>query len=174
MSEKENLSMTLISIEDAESLSNLIVSNQGYFNRYLPKTVAANLTIADSTHFIQKISEDSAAQKQFLYTIKNSTEIIGLVYLKNLNWETKQGEFAYALSQKHTDKGMISQAVKQLTAIAFKNLGLESLIIITHKTNTASIKVAEKCGFKYSATLKNEFTPANEEPLDMELYKLRK
>jgi ribosomal-protein-alanine N-acetyltransferase len=51
-------------------------------------------------------------------------------------------------------------------------LGLKRLQIIIHKTNTNSINVAERCGFKWQKTLKNEFSTSGKTPLDMELYEL--
>ena len=59
-----------------------------------------------------------------------------------------------------------------MTKFAFVELGLETLQIISHKTNLGSIKVAENNGFVWQRTLLNEFTPSNESPLDMELYEL--
>lgn len=168
------LHMALISTEDAESLHHLMVSNKAYFNRYLPKTVAANLTLEKSKVFIQKISEEIKTNKQFLYTLKLSNQVVGLVYLKNLDWNIKQGELAYGLAQRYTKNGFMSQSVKKIITIAFEKLELESLIIITHKTNIGSIRVARKCGFLHNTTLKNKFTPPGEQPLDMELYELRK
>ena len=69
-------------------------------------------------------------------------------------------------------KGYTSTTVTALTKHAFENLGLETLQIITHKDNLSSVKVAEKCAFKWTKTLVKEFTPTGEIPLDMELYEL--
>lgn len=55
---------------------------------------------------------------------------------------------------------------------AFKSLGLKTLRIVTHKSNIPSVRVAEKCVYKWIKTLKNEFTPVGEQPIDMELYEL--
>jgi len=174
MLKNSEINMALITLEDAKALNRLIISNIAYFQRYFPLTVASNLTLKDSIHFIETISEDIIQKKQLLYTIKIRSELIGLVYLKELDWETKQGEFAYCLAENFNGQGIISNAVKHLSFVAFNNLKLETLIIIAHKTNSGSIKVAEKCGFTHIKTLKKEFTPTGENPLDMELYELKK
>ena len=51
-------------------------------------------------------------------------------------------------------------------------LQLNTLQIIVHKDNIGSVKVAKNTNFKWIKTLKNEFTPNGEKPLDMELYEL--
>ena len=174
MSNTSEINIALITSEDAVALNHIMVSNKTYFERYMPQTVAKNLTLKGSHHFIANISEDARVKKQLLYTIKEQDELIGLVYIKELDWEKKQGEFAYCLAENFSGKGVISSAIKKLTAIAFEDLNLQNLIIIAHKENIGSIKVAEKCGFQHTKTLKNEFTPAGENPLDMELYELKR
>ena len=174
MSKVSEINIALITQDDVLPLNRLMVLNKDYFQRYLPKTIAANRTLGDSIRFIESIIEDYELKNQFLYTIKFRAELVGLIYLKELDWEKKQGEFAYCLAEDFIGKGIISSAVKQLSTIAFNELSLENLIIITHKTNVGSTKVAEKCGFQHTKTLTNEFTPTGESPLDMELYELRK
>jgi len=59
-----------------------------------------------------------------------------------------------------------------MTKFAFENLGLKVIQIISHKTNLKSIQVALNNGFVWQRTLKNEFTPTAEAPIDMEVYVL--
>ena len=64
----------------------------------------------------------------------------------------------------------MSKAIDKLSTYAFETLGLERLQIIAHKDNIPSVKVALNNNFEWQKTLKNEFTPTGEQPLDMELY----
>ncbi|MNT85361.1 hypothetical protein D3C72_2255210 [compost metagenome] len=66
----------------------------------------------------------------------------------------------------------MTKVVKEISNYAFNELTLKTLQIISHRTNFGSVKVAENSGFVWKRTLPNEFTPTNEEPLDMELYEL--
>ena len=91
-----------------------------------------------------------------------------------LDWNKKQGEFAYSISYTFKGKSLITKTVNALSKYAFENLGLETLQIIVHKENIPSVKVAENNNFIWKKTLKKEFTPPNEQPLDMELYELYK
>jgi ribosomal-protein-alanine N-acetyltransferase len=101
-------------------------------------------------------------------------ELAGLIYIKELDWDKKQGEFAYCIGYTFEGQSLISKAVNALSTYAFNDLGLETLQIISNKDNLGSVKVAVNNNFEWQKTLINEFTPAGEQPLDMELYELYK
>jgi ribosomal-protein-alanine N-acetyltransferase len=167
-------SIEKISENCATSVHRLMISNAERFKRYFPKTLELNLTVELSQLFVAKKNVEFINNEEFLFTIKeNKTKnVVGLVYIKELDWKKKQGEFAYCISFGHEGKGLISKAVEKLSNYAFVNLRLEVLQIIVHKDNFASVKVAEKSNFSWQRTLLKEYTPPNEFPLDMELYEL--
>lgn len=160
--------------KDAWAICDFIVSNQDRFKRYLPKTVAQNLTPDLSRLFVEKKVKEFSNKEELLFTLKKkeTNTLAGLIYLKNFDWDRKQGEFAYCIGYQFKGKNTISTAIKELVAYARKTLGLESFQIIAHKTNIASVKVAENSGFEWKKTLINGFTPTGGDPLDMELYEL--
>ena len=160
--------------EDAFNLNVLMVSNVEIFKKYFPKTLSNNLTVEASESYILDKIDEFQSKSGFTFAIKEkeTQNIIGLIIIKKLNWETKQAEFAYCIGSEYEGKGLASFAVKEISNYAFDILGLITLQIISHKTNLASLKVAKNCGFIWKRTLSNEFTPTNEAPLDMELYEL--
>lgn len=159
---------------DAWKICNLCVANADRFKHYFPKTLEKNLNPTLSQYFVDKKVKQFENKEEFLFTLKHSEarKLVGLIYIKELNWDKKQGEFAYCIDYNFEGKGLISESIKSLSKHAFKNIGLEILQIISHKTNTPSINVAEKNGFKWIKTLKEEYTPPGEKPLDMELFEL--
>ena len=163
-----------IQLQDAWSLCNFIVANEDRLKRYFPKTLEQNLTPDLSKFFVEKKVKQFGLKEEFLFTIKEneSGQLVGLVYIKELNWDKKQGEFAYCIGYPFEGKGITTKAIHTLSEYAFSNLSLVTLQIIVHKDNIASVKVAEKCGFTWKKTLKKEFTPPGENPLNMELYEL--
>ncbi|MBT8244435.1 MAG: GNAT family N-acetyltransferase [Winogradskyella sp.] len=159
---------------DAWEICDLCVANTDRFKRYFSKTLAQNLNPTLSQYFVDKKVKQFEDKVEFLFTLKQSKtrKLMGLIYIKELDWGKKQGEFAYCIDYNFEKKGLISKSIKVLSEYAFKNLGLETLQIISHKTNLRSIKIAEKNNFKWIKTLKGEYTPPNEQPLDMELFEL--
>ena len=162
--------------EEAPHLCTLMVSNSERFQRFFTKTLAQNLTIKDSKAFILRKQEETKLKTEFTYALreKETATIIGLIFLKKINWNKKQGELAYCIGLEFEGKGWMTKAVKEISKYAFKDLRLSTLQIIAHKSNKGSIRVAEKCGFIWEKTLLKEHTPPNEAPLDMELYILTK
>jgi len=168
----EQFQVFRIQPEDYWNICNMIVANEDRLQLYFPSTKAANLTPDLSKRFAQVKSKQFDENEEYLFTLKpeGSRRIIGLIYIKELNWDTKQGEFAYCIDYNYEGKGITSKVVNALSEYAFERLGLNTLQIITHKTNESSVKVAEKCNFTWIKTLKGSFTPPGKEALDMELY----
>jgi ribosomal-protein-alanine N-acetyltransferase len=171
---KEAFHIVPLKSEDALKLNGLMVSNAERFKKYFPKTLSSNLTFDATESYILDKIEEFQSKSGFTFAIKEKVNqnIIGLIIIKKLNWETKQAEFAYCIGFEFEGKGLTSFAVKEMSKFAFEDLGLKTLQIISHKTNLGSVKVAKNCGFVWQRTLLNEFTPTNEVPLDMELYEL--
>ncbi|MEO1012314.1 MAG: GNAT family N-acetyltransferase [Bacteroidota bacterium] len=161
-----------ISEKDAWKLCDFVVANETRLKRFFPKTLEANLTPDLSRYFTVKKTKQFLNREEFLFKLKHHElrTIIGLVYIKELDWDKKQGELAYCIGYQYEGKGWMTQSVRALRDHAITDLGLTSLQIIVHKTNMGSVKVAQKCGFTWQKTLKEAFTPPNENALDMELY----
>ena len=160
--------------KDAESLSEMMVSNSNRFKRYFPITLSKNLSLQDSERYIIEKKKENEAKSEFAFGIKESTttKIAGIIILKEINWNIKQGEFAYCIDADFENKGLMSKAILAISKHAFDVIGLKKLQIIVHKDNIGSLKVAQNCNFIWQKTLLNEYTPPNESPLDMELYEL--
>lgn len=161
---------------DAWKICNFMVANQDRFKRYFPKTLEQNLTPTLSQLFVDKKVTQFNNNQEFLFTLKHSEtrELAGIIYIKEVNHEIKQGEFAYCIGYNYKGKALISKVVKKLSQYAFTTLNLNTLQIIVYKQNIASVNVAKNNGFKWIKTLKNKFTPIGENPLNMELYELYK
>ncbi len=161
---------------DAWKICDLMVTNADRFKSYFPGTLTQNLNPTLSQLFVETKIKQFENKEEFLFTLKHSEtrELVGLIYIKELDWEIKQGEFAYCIGYTFEGQGLTSKAINTLSEYAFNDLGLETLQIIAHKDNLGSVNVATKNNFTWQKTLLNEFTPPGEQPLDMELYELYK
>ncbi len=172
MNKQEAFHIAPLETGDTNSLSRLMITNAERFKRYFPKTLSSNLTLEATERYIESKIIEFEIKSGFTFAIKeNETQnIMGLVILKKVDWQTKQAEIAYCIGKEYERKGWVTKAVKAISNYAFNELNLEILQIIAHKTNLASIKVAENNGFVWQRTLVDEFTPTYELSLDMELY----
>lgn len=161
---------------DAWKICDFVIANTDRLKRYFPKTLEQNLNPTLSKIYVENRVKAFQNKEVFVFTLKQSEtrKLIGLIIIKELDWNIKQGEFAYAIDYNFNGKKIMSKAIKTLSAYAFETLGLERLQIIVHKDNQPSINVAINNSFNWQKTLKNKFTLAGEQPLDMELYELYK
>lgn len=64
-------------------------------------------------------------------------------------------EIGYMLHNDYSNKGIGTEAVKQICSIAFKVLSLEQITANVFQPNIASIRVLQKNDFKYKVTIPN-------------------
>ncbi len=156
---------------EAMELHELVENNNKFWGRYFPVTIQKNETLSNTLLFIVEIALQESKQELFLFGLRelHTDRLCSVIYLKNIDWELKEAELAYAVDRSYGKRGWVSATVNTISNSAFK-MGLETLIIIAHQSNKGSFSVAKKSGYLWSKTLENEFTPTGEEPLDMELY----
>ncbi len=63
-------------------------------------------------------------------------------------------EVGYITAPAARGRGLMPRAVSLLTGWAFATLGIERVELATHPDNSASIRVAEKCGFSREGVLR--------------------
>ncbi|QCE41076.1 GNAT family N-acetyltransferase [Psychroserpens sp. NJDZ02] len=170
----DDFDITPINTNDAWALCDLMITNSDRFKRFFPGTLKDNLNPTLSQLFVEKKLKQFQKKEEFLFTLKVSqtSKLIGLIYIKALDWSINQGEFAYCIDYNYKGQGIISKAITALSNYAFTSLDLKTLQIIAHKDNLPSVNVATNNGFQWIKTLKNECTPTDDNPLDMELYEL--
>src|SRR5699024_175603 len=76
--------------------------------------------------------------------------------LHMIDSKNKRAEIGYMIHSSFAGKGIMTKAVRKITEIAFDDLGLNKVSIIAIVENIASNKVAQKSGFEFVATLKEE------------------
>ncbi len=172
----ENFEINPVHVGDAWKICDFCIANTDRLKRYFPKTLEQNLNPTLSQIFVEKKIKRFQSKEEFLFTIKESEtrKLVGLVYLKEIDWRKKQGEFAYAIDYNFKGEGLISKGISILSQHALSNMGLETIQIIVHKDNVPSVNVALQNNFAWQKTLKQGYTPPGENSLDMELYELYK
>ena len=167
----ENFLFDSLKSTNANQLYQFIVDNNERLSYYFPVTLSSNSSLEKTIEYIAQKNKEIEEKTNFTFAIreKKSEKIVGLIIIKKINWNKKQGEFAYCIGSEYEGKGLTSFAVKEMTKFSFNELGLKTLQVIAHKTNLGSIKVAINNGFVWQKTLENEFTPTDEAPPNQEL-----
>ena len=164
-----------ISERDGWRLCDFCCANENHLSRFFPSTLASNLNPTLSKLFVEKKVSEFIKNEEYLFTLKEpqNRNIIGLVYVKAIDLAKNEAELAYCIDYNQANKGYTTIAVETISKWTLQLPNIHTLRIIVYKTNIASIRVAENCGYLWKETLLKEHTPPNEDPLDMELYVLK-
>lgn len=161
---------------DAWKICDFMITNSDRLKRYFPNTLNENLNPTLSQLYVDNKLEQFSKKEELVFTLKHidTRKMAGLISIIHIDWSTKQAELAYCIDYNFEGQGLTTKAISFLSHYAFKELALERLHIVIHKSNTASIKVATNNGYKWQRTLKEEYIPIGEDALDMELFELTK
>lgn len=97
-----------------------------------------------------------AQKKAVQYIILNDNLPIGSVYIRDIDYKHKKGEFGIFIGEKEAiGKGFGFLAIKKIIKIAFEKLKLHRVYLRVFPNNISAIKSYEKAGFIKEALLKD-------------------
>jgi len=102
-------------------------------------------SLQDAESFISRIVEANPVTVFAIATQKEAIGSIGLILGKDVHRYT--AEMGYWLAEPFWGKGIMTQAVKSMTAYAICDLKLHRIFAEPYSTNPASVRVLEKAGF---------------------------
>ncbi|MDB5249965.1 MAG: ribosomal-protein-serine N-acetyltransferase [Segetibacter sp.] len=160
--------------EDFKQLYEVIEKNRERLTMYFPQTSKSIIDLETAEKFTKQKLKQALKKEQFYFVVQKvkTSEIIGSVILKNIEWSVPKGELAYFIDGDHEGKGITSYAVKWLVNYSFEKLGMEKLYIKFSPENVGSKKVAIKNGFEQEGFFKREFRTGHGELKDVERYGL--
>ena len=94
---------------------------------------------------------------------------IGVFRQQNIHRQT--AEMGYYIAEEYWEKGIMTDAVKQICEYVFKNSDILRIYAEPFAYNTGSGRVLEKAGFQYEGTLRNNAVK-NGKVIDMKMYSL--
>jgi ribosomal-protein-serine acetyltransferase len=170
------IQIRLIESEDSAQLFNLIERNRRRLTTYFPKTSAAITNLETAKKFTQLRLKQALNREQFHFVVIQSitSQMIGGILLKNIEWSVPKGELAYFIDEAYEGKGFTSYGVKWLSQWAFNDLKFEKLYIKFNPENLGSKRVAIKNGFEKEGYMKREFRTGYGDLTDVERYGLQK
>jgi len=114
-------------------------------------------TLIGSFNYVSRETEEEWLRKKLAYSpyevnlaicLENNSEHIGNIYLRNIDWVSRNGELHILIgSPENRSKGYGQEAVRLLIQYAFNEIGLLRLHLLVLADHPAAIHVYEKCGF---------------------------
>lgn len=96
-----------------------------------------------------------------LLFLKESGTLIGSSGLHSIEWSVPKCEIGYWGRTGFTGRGLITEAVKAITAFAFSNLGMRRVEALPDEENRPSCLVCERAGYVLEGTIRNERVAPN-------------
>lgn len=139
--ETEGLILRPFSYEDGEHFFE-IVSNPENLPFIFPAVMDKELAFAT---MVEKFMRSPLGN--WALVDKASGRMIGALCFEKIDERQLTAELSYFLKKDYWGQGLMTEAVKNLVFLAFYEIGLKELTIITHEENIASQMVAKKTGF---------------------------
>ena len=135
-------------LSDAKELTNLC---NAVDRHYLSDRLPNPYTEKDAEEWLKKVSENEAVSGIYQAIVYDG-KLIGSISVEKKDDDAGIG---YMLLNEYANKGIATEAVKQVCTIAFKVLSLEQITANVFQPNIASIRVLLKNGFKYKGAITN-------------------
>lgn len=151
--ETQRLKIRLFKQQDVQDLFEYCSDEQ--VTRYLPFETYTSIKDAQD-----RIKENLDSYKQIKAPVrwaieyKEDKKLIGSIDFVKWNVDNKVAEIGYALNRSYWNKGIMTEAVKEVISFGFKKMDLNRIEICCDERNIASARVMEKNGLKYEGTLR--------------------
>ncbi len=133
---------------DAKELTNLC---NAVDRHYLSDRLPNPYTEKDAAEWLKMVSENEAVSGIYRAIVYDGKPIGSISVEK----KDDDAEIGYMLHNDYSNKGIGTEAVKQICSIAFKVLSIEQITANIFQPNISSIRVLLKNGFKYKGTIPN-------------------
>jgi RimJ/RimL family protein N-acetyltransferase len=90
------------------------------------------------------------------FAIVEDGEFLGLALVPTINRDTQEAELGYGVAASARGRGVATEALRLLTDWAFAQ-GIVRIELLISVENTASQKVAERCGYVLEGVLRNTY-----------------
>jgi ribosomal-protein-serine acetyltransferase len=106
----------------------------------------------------------------FSLFLKSSGAFIGKLSFFEIEWGVPKAGIGYWLDTRFVGQGYMTEAVTELTRYGVETLGLARIQIDCDPRNSASARIAQRCGYLHEGNLRNGSRDLAGELRDMAVY----
>ena len=150
---------------------NLIDSNRTRLEDFFAGTVSRTKTLEDTNNYCDIIEQKVKDKSYFPYIITNKDNaFIGLVDIKNIDWNLPKAEIGYFIDSNYEGKGIISKALGSVVEYLVDTYKFKKLLCRVGSNNQGSIRVALKSNFELEGTIRCDYKTTKGEIVDLNYY----
>jgi len=145
---------------------------ENIIDRVKPETIQHYLNNIEQSRFMHAVpypytKEDAESYFRYLEAVRNDERVyelaifdkendtfIGVVSLRNIDFDYQNGELGYWMVKDFWRKGYASEAAELLIKYAFEELNLYRIYATLEKDNAASLALLVKLGFEIEGLMK--------------------
>ncbi len=139
----------------AETLFAVVDKHRSHLRRWLP-WVDTTLDVSDEEAFIRMNLDQYARSDGISMGVWYQGQLAGSVGFHYWNYANRSTELGYWLTPEHTGKGIMTRAVRAMTAYAFDKLALNRVVIRCAVENQESCAIPQRLGFALEGTHRDE------------------
>jgi len=156
-----------LDIQHKDAYYSIILANKERLEESFPITLLNTTTLSKTTIYLKNLQDNWLQDKGGKLGIWLDTTLVGMVMIKNIDWSIPKCELAYFVGAEYSRKGYATEAIQAVLKYCFEDLKLIKVFIRVIATNTASLGLAEKCGFIREGFLKNEYRTGSKKLVDL-------
>lgn len=164
--------LSLLSKADSTSFYSLIQHNLERLEDFFAGTVRRTTTLEDTEIYCSEIEERIKNKTYFPYLIveTKTNAVVGLIDLKNIDWDIPKGELGAFIDKNFEGRGIITHYGNKLIDQIVAEHGFKKLFCRAAPENKRSIQAVQRIGFELEGTLKRDYKTTRGELVDLNYY----
>lgn len=152
--ETKRLLLKPLGTEDGSNLLQYALENKSWLEPWEPMHPMSYFTLEGQKHILQQCEEDRQLEAGVLFGIfereGEPEKLLGRISVSGIMRGIWQNGFVgYSIAGERSGRGYMTEALNRVVRFGFEELGLHRLQASIIPRNKASLRVAEKCNFRY-------------------------
>lgn len=152
--ELETNRLNLVQVKKEHTKSFYEIMSKDEVTRYYGMDSLESIDDAEKIVESFQITYESNRGIRWGIVLKETGEFVGTLGLNNLSTWSKRAEIGFELHPSHWNKGIMTEAVKEVLRYSFEDLDLFRMGAITYPQNQPSIKLLTRLGFTKEGLLR--------------------
>ncbi|WP_397362963.1 GNAT family N-acetyltransferase [Olleya sp. R77988] len=168
----DHFKIALLQPNDSVAFFNLIENNRERLEDFFAGTVTKNKTLEESIVYCKQIQKRIEAKTYFPYMITdlNTNTIIGLIDVKNIDWNVPKAELGAFIDANFESNGIVTKAGELVINHIIEIYAFKKLLCRANHRNKGSIAVILKLGFELEGTIRRDYKTTKGEIVDLNYY----
>jgi RimJ/RimL family protein N-acetyltransferase len=168
----DNYEISLLNTNDGSAFFALIESNRPRLEDFFAGTVSETRTLKDTLDYCIAIQNKIQSKTYFPFMITdiNTAKFVGLVDVKNIDWNVPKAELGSFIDHRYEGKGIVSKATNLVIDHCVEKYKFIKLLCRANSRNKGSIAVILKNGFELEGTIRNDYRTTKGEIVDLNYY----